>query len=69
MLGYLDNTTQVGYYSQGQRIIELAITVINAFISVLLPRIAFLFNQNKKEELNQLIDKALQYVFLLFTIF
>jgi O-antigen/teichoic acid export membrane protein len=65
MLGYLDNTTQVGYYSQGQRIIELAITVINAFISVLLPRIAFLFNQNKKEELNQLIDKALQYVFLL----
>ena len=44
MLGYLDNTdTGRILFTQGQRIIELAITVINAFISVLLPRIGSFF--------------------------
>lgn len=65
MLGFLDNTTQVGYYAQGQRIIELAITVLNSLISVLLPRISFLFSQGNTEELQALIDKALRYIFML----
>jgi len=65
MLGYLDNTTQVGYYSQGQKIIELAITFVNAFISVLFPRIAFLFAENSIDKLEILLNKTLRYIFLL----
>lgn len=65
MLGFLDNTTQVGYYSQGQRIIELAITVLNSLISVLLPRISFLFSQGNIKELQCLIDKVLRYIFMM----
>lgn len=65
MLGLLDNTTSVGYYSQADKIIKLALTIISSFISVLMPRIALLFNQGDKEKLNQFIKKSINYILLL----
>lgn len=65
MLGAFDNTVQVGYYSQGHRIIELAMTIVNSFIAVLLPRIAFLYSQRSYNELKKLLYKTIQYIFLL----
>ena len=65
MLGYLDNTTEVGYYSQGNKIITIAMTFVNAFIAILMPRISTLYAQSEKLQLNKLIDKTLRYIFLL----
>ncbi len=65
MLGFLDNTKEVAFYSQAHRIIELAITVVNAFIAVLLPRIAFLFSNKEYEKLKDLLNQTIQYIFLL----
>ena len=65
MLGTLDNTVEVGYYSQAHRIIELAMTLINSFISVLLPRIALLYAEKSFKQLNDLLNKTIRYISLL----
>lgn len=65
MLGALDNTVEVGYYSQAHRIIELAMTFINSFISVLLPRIALLYAEKSFNQLNDLLNKTIRYISLL----
>lgn len=44
MLGFMSNTLQVGFFSQIYTVVNLAITLIYAFVAVLTPRIAFLYN-------------------------
>lgn len=65
MLGILSNTTQVGYYSQGEKIVKLAITVISALSIVLLPRISSLYSERKTEEILKLFKKSISYLFML----
>lgn len=65
MLGTLGNTTEVGYYSQADKIVTLALTIISSFIAVLLPRISALYASGEKVQLEKFINKALDYIFLL----
>lgn len=65
MLGSLDNTVQVGYYSQADKIIKLALTIISSFVTVLLPRIAYLYHKKRMNEMEKFIGKALDYIFML----
>lgn len=65
MLGVIANNTEVGYYTQAQKIIKLALVVISAFGSVLMPRIAILINTKMKNEVNNLIRQSMDYLFML----
>lgn len=65
MFGTFVNTTEVGYYTQGDKIIQLATTLISSLISVLLPTMAALSSKDNYEELKRLLNKAMSFIFLL----
>lgn len=65
MLGVITNNTEVGYYTQAQKIIKLVLVIISAFSSVLMPRIAVLINMKMKNEVNNLIRQSIDYLFML----
>lgn len=65
MLGSLCDTTEVGYYSQAEKVIKLALTLPSALISVLLPRLAVLYRNNDIESINKYYRKTLNFIFLL----
>lgn len=67
MLGTLCNTTEVGYYTQAEKIIKLALTVISSLIVVLMPRISLLYNNGDVGKIQLYCQKTLRYIFMLAT--
>lgn len=67
MLGSLSSTLEVGYYSQAEKIIKLALTILSALISVMLPRISALYKTNNFEAITSLYNKTVNFIFLLAT--
>ena len=65
MLGVFVNTTEVGYYTQADKIIQMATTVISSLTTVLLPRISTLARGNDMRELKGLLSKSMDYIFAL----
>lgn len=65
MLGSLCNTVEVGYYSQAEKIVKLALTVVSAFISVLMPRLAVLYRSGDMKNIMKYYKRALDFIFLL----
>lgn len=65
MLGAMSNTTQVGYFSQIYTVVNLAITLIYAFVAVLTPRIAFLYNSDNLNEVKFYTKIAIGNVYML----
>ena len=65
MLGRMVNTTEVGYYTQAQKIIRVALTIISSFALVLLPRIATLYKENNKKEMEKYWRISIDYLFML----
>ena len=56
ILGIFENEKQVGLYSMATKIYGIIKQVVNAIIVVIIPRIAVLLEQNKKEEYNKLLN-------------
>jgi O-antigen/teichoic acid export membrane protein len=65
MLGAMSTDRNVAYYSYASKINKIFIQMINAFTIVIVPRIAFYYKENKKEEFNQLLSKTLETLFVL----
>lgn len=65
MLGTLCNTTEVGYYAQAEKIVKLALTVLNALSAVLLPRIAILYANQDIGKIREYYKKTLNFIFML----
>lgn len=61
---YADKS-EVGFYEQSQKIIKLLLTVVTSLGTVLLPRIANYFANNKKEEVYAYLNKSFNYVYIL----
>lgn len=57
MLGFLSNDTQIGYYSAANKLNMLFLRLITAATTVLLPRLAYYFNSNEKEEFSKITGK------------
>lgn len=57
--------SQVGYYTQGENIIKLLLTIITSLGTVMLPRIARKFAENNHKEIRKYIYKSFNIVFLL----
>ena len=58
MLDYLKGSVVVGYYTNSQKIISTAITILVAITDVFMPRLSYLFEQNKTE-FNRLLKTGL----------
>lgn len=66
MIGAIwDDKSEVGYYQQSEKIIKLLLTVITSLGTVLLPRIASCFANNKKQEVFKYLKKSFNFVYIL----
>lgn len=63
MMGYLaNNMAEVGYYEQAQKVITISVTVVTSLGAVLMPRLAALFNEKKKEEVTTFLKKGIEVI-------
>lgn len=62
MLGIIVNKTQVGYYENAEKIIQIPITVISALGTVMLPRITNLLAKGKTEQVKKYIDDSMKFI-------
>lgn len=58
-LGFITNSTEVGYYTTGTKLFTIIIAIYTAFTGVLQPRMSILLAENKKEEFISLIHKSI----------
>ncbi len=66
MIGAIwEDKSEVGYYQQSEKIIKLLLTIITSLGTVLLPRIASCFANNKKQEVFCYLKKSFNFVFIL----
>lgn len=66
MLGALSqNMSEVGFYSQAQRLVQVALKFITAFGVVMLPHVSQAFANNNFEKVRSSIVKSMRFVFFL----
>lgn len=66
MIGAIwEDKSEVGFYEQSEKIIKLLLTVITSLGTVLLPRIASCFANNRKQEVFNYIKKSFNFVYIL----
>ncbi|SUE34863.1 flippase [Rikenella microfusus] len=65
MLGFLSDYTQVGYYSSAIKISRLLLPLVTAAAAASIPRIAYLYKENNRSELNRVTNKAFSFMALL----
>lgn len=65
VLGILSTDAQVGYYSQSEKIVKLAMTVITSLGTVMLPTISVLISQKKWEQVKLNVKESIHFVLYL----
>ena len=60
MLGILDTKESVGYFTAGNKLVHLILSVITAMLATIIPRISYQMGTGKKEEGVQLQHKVLK---------
>lgn len=61
MLGFMLTDSAVGYYSAANKIKGLVVGLITAILSTLLPRSSYYLGQNKSDEYQKIVSKALNF--------
>lgn len=64
MLGIMADDAVVGLYSTAHRIIQVAITCVNAVTTVFMPRLSYYYQENRKA-LNDLVNLGLKFLMLI----
>lgn len=64
-LKYFSNDEQVGFYTPAIRLVKVALLVITALGTVLIPKISKFVEEGKIEECNSIIKKSIKFVLLL----
>ncbi len=62
LVGALDNMTSVGYFSTGNKLVHIILSVIGVISMSIIPRMTSLVNTNKQEETLQLQRKSINLV-------
>ncbi len=62
MLGVMNTSADVGVYDQGQKIIRLAVTLIGAISSVMMPRIANMMVTSDEKTMKKVIEKSALFI-------
>lgn len=65
MIGFITHDmNEVGFYDQAQKVIKLLLTIITSMGTVMLPRIASCFSENKKDTIKIYMNKTFKFVLL-----
>ena len=67
MIGAFSNVTELGYYENAERLINIPISIINALGTVMLPRMAYLL-QNRKSDSKSVIDSSMKLALIMATV-
>lgn len=67
MLGMMSTMTEVGYYENAEKIVNIPIMFMTALSNVMLPRISNLLSKGENEKTNMYMDSSIE--FILFLIF
>lgn len=62
MVGILCGDIYVGYYSNSMKLIKILVVVITAIGTVLLPKISQYVQSGRKEDVSNLLKKAIEYI-------
>lgn len=65
MLGAMQDTSEVGYYSQSEKIVKIAMTVITSLGTVLVPRLSNLIKKGEWNSVRKYFAKSVHFVFIL----
>lgn len=65
VLGNIAGETEVGYYNQANKIVKIALGIITALGTVLLPRIASEFAKGNREMVKNYTEHTLQFILLI----
>ncbi len=65
MLGFISGDTSVGLYSSVNKVIMVIIALITSLGAVLLPRMSYYIGSNSREEINLLIRKSIDFIFMI----
>ena len=66
MIGYfITNKSEVGFYTQSEKIVKLLLTIITAMGTVMLPRIANEFSKGNMKSIKNHISKSMNLVYFL----
>lgn len=65
MVGAITNADEVGFYSQSEKIIKLAMTIVTSLGVVMIPRMTTLIKNQNWEMVKKNLNKAFRFVFFL----
>ena len=65
MLGAMASVTEVGYYTNAEKTMNVPLTVITSLGTVMLPKISNLVQKGNKDEINRYIEKSIKFVMFL----
>lgn len=65
MLGTMSSQSEVGYYSQSEKIVKLVMTIVTSLGTVLIPRMANLIKRKDWEKVKQYFENSVQFVFFI----
>ncbi len=65
MLGYISGDVAVGLYTTAMKIDKIILSIVISLGTVLIPRLSYYFNNDKKEMFNNLISKSLDLTLML----
>lgn len=64
MLGFITDDTNVGYYSAAVKIKQILVSLVTSLGAVMLPRLAFYYEQKRFDEFEALVKDALGFIFI-----
>jgi O-antigen/teichoic acid export membrane protein len=65
MLGYISGDAAVGLYTTSMKINKIVLAIVLSMGTVLMPRLSFYYNNDKKEIFNKLIGKSLDLMLMI----
>lgn len=65
MIGYLATKTELGFYENAEKVINIPITVISAFGTVMLPKMSNIVANNKQKKSMEYIELSMRYIMCL----
>ena len=62
MIGKMVEVTQVGYYENAEKMLNIVLSVVGALGTVTLPEMTYLYNKGKKEEFYKIFRKSIEFI-------
>lgn len=63
MIGKMANMSEVGYYENAEKMLNIVLSVINALGTVTLPQMTYLYSKENLEEFKRIFKKSILFVF------